>query len=407
MLGGAVAAVVAGLMIYGVTACKNEAPAAGTSAGNASPPAGGTTDTSTTISGTTGTGTTISGTTASGAGPGQSTPSTGVVVVVTDAASLQRALALARPETTIRLSDGVYRGKDASGKEPGRFVASASGTAAAPIVLTGSRDAVLDGGGTGGGYALHLDGARYWKLVGFTVRSAAKGIVLDHSDFNVLDGLHVTDIGAEGIHFRASSSDNRLTNSTVDHTGVRSPNYGEGVYIGSAVSNWPTYTEGQPDRSDRNQIDHNTIVDTGAENLDLKEGSSNGVVRDNDLGGDRIASKNSADSWIDVKGNGYLVEGNRGTTAPRPGATRCGDPTKNADANPFCDGIQVHVVIPGWGEGNTFARNVLAVNAPGAGIWLQNTAVGLHNVVSCDNLITGAAAGAIATNHYSALSCTP
>ena len=266
MLGGAIAAVVAGLIICGVTACKNETRAAGTSAGNASPPAGGTTGTSATATGTAISSTTISGTTASGAGPGQS-PSTGVVVV-TDAASLQRALALARPGTTIRLSDGVYRGKDvkdAGGTEPGRFVASASGTAALPIVLTGSRDAVLDGGGTGGGYALHLDGARYWKLVGFTVRSAAKGIVLDHADFNVLDGLHVTDIGAEGIHFRAFSSDNRLTNSTVDHTGVRSPNYGEGVYIGSAVSNWPTYSEGQPDRSDRNQIDHNTIVDTGAE----------------------------------------------------------------------------------------------------------------------------------------------
>ena len=330
--------------------------------------------------------------------------------MVHDATGLQRALAQARPGMTIKLADGVYSGKevkDASGKEPGRFVATAAATAAAPIVLTGSRNAVLDGGGTGGGYALHLDGARYWKLSGFTVRSAAKGIVLDHSDFNLLDDVHVTDIGAEGVHFRAFSSDNRLTNSTVDHTGMRSPNYGEGVYLGSARSNWPSYSDGDPDRSDRNRIDHNTIVDTAAENLDLKEGSSNGVIQDNLLGGDRIASKNSADSWIDVKGNGYLIQGNRGATAPRAGTTRCGDPTKKAGANPFCDGIQVHVILEGWGRHNTFTGNTLTVDAPGAGIWLQHTAVGLGNVIRCDNVVAGAAAGAFATDHYTALACTP
>lgn len=331
-------------------------------------------------------------------------------VAVSDAAGLQQALAHARPGMTITLADGVYDGKsvkDASGNEPGRFVATAVGTAAAPIVLTGSSAAVLDGGGTGGGYALHLVGTRYWKLSGFTVRSAAKGIVLDHADFTVLEHLHVTDIGAEGIHFRSFSSDNLLTDSTVDHTGMRSPNYGEGVYIGSARSNWPTYTDGQPDRSDRNRVLHNTIVDTAAENLDLKEGSSDGVVQDNQLGGDSIASKNSADSWIDVKGNGYLIDANHAATAPRPGTTACGDPTKHAGSNPFCDGIQVHVITAGWGERNTFSRNTLAVNAPGAGIWLQNTAVGLGNVIKCDNRVTGAAAGSYATNHYTALPCTP
>ena len=225
---------------------------------------------------------------------------------MTDAASLQKALTEARPGTTITLRDGNYNGKDVkdpSGKEPGRFVAAASGTAASPIVLQGSPQAILDGGGTGGGYALHLVGANYWKLQGFTVQSASKGIVLDRSNHTVIDGVHVTDIGAEGIHFRAFSSDNLLTNSTVDNTGVGAPNFGEGVYIGSAQSNWKTYTGGKPDNSDRNQIIDNTITDTAAENIDIKEGSSGGVVRGNYLGGDKIASKNSADSWIDVKGN--------------------------------------------------------------------------------------------------------
>ena len=84
---------------------------------------------------------------------------------------------------------------------------------------------------------------------------------------------------------------------------------------------------GQPDNSDRNQIINDTIVDTRAENVDIKEGSSNGVVRANYLGGNRIASKNSADSWIDVKGNGYLIDSNHGVTNPRPhDPPSCGEP---------------------------------------------------------------------------------
>ena len=333
-------------------------------------------------------------------------------VVVTDGASLQKALLDAHPGSTITLKDGNYHGKDVkdpAGHEPGRFVATASGTAAAPIVLRGSPAAILDGGGTGGGYAVHLESASYWKLEGFTVQSATKGIVLDGSNHNVIDGVHVTNIGAEGVHFRAFSSDNLLTNSTVDITGVDSPNYGEGVYIGSARSNWETYTGGAPDNSDRNQIVNNTITDTAAENVDIKEGSSDGVVRGNSLGGDRIASKNSADSWIDVKGNGYVIDANHGVTAPRPGTTECGDPKDDpgSEKNPFCDGIQVHVILDGWGRNNTFTDNQLEVNAPGAGIWLQNTAVPLHNIIACSNEVTGANAGSYATNHYSALDCTP
>src|SRR5664279_5488262 len=344
--------------------------------------------------------------------PMTSTSAVADEVVVTDAASLQKALLDAHPGSTITLADGEYHGKDVKdpdGHEPGRFVATASGTAAAPIVLRGSPAAILDGGGTGGGYALHMKGASYWKLQGFTVQSATKGIVLDGSNHNVIDGVHVTNIGAEGVHFRAFSSDNLLTNSTVDITGVDSPNYGEGVYIGSARSNWETYTGGAPDNSDRNQIVNNTITDTAAENVDIKEGSSDGVVRSNSLGGDRIASKNSADSWIDVKGNGYVIDANHGVTAPRPGTTECGEPKDDpgSEKNPFCDGIQVHMILDGWGRNNTFTDNQLEVNAPGAGIWLQNTAVPLHNIIACSNEVTGANAGSYATNHYSALDCAP
>jgi hypothetical protein len=67
----------------------------------------------------------------------------------------------------------------------------------------------------------------------------------------------------------------------------------------------------------------------------------------------------------------------------------------------------VHVAAPGWGWDNVFADNVLDVNAPGVGIWLQNTAVAQRNTIRCDNVVSGAAAGNYAMNHYAALSCTP
>jgi len=202
-----------------------------------------------------------------------------------------------------------------------------------------------------------------------------------------ITGVHVTDIGMEGVHFRAFSSDNVISHSDIDNTGLKSPNYGEGVYLGSAVSNWPKYSGDKPDASDRNQVLDNRITATAAESIDIKEGSTGGIVRGNTLDGAKIAGKNSADSWIDVKGNGYLIDDNLGT-------------------NSLQDGFQVHVLVYGWGEHNTFSRNRLDVQAPGVGIWLQNSAADKGNVIQCNNIVTNAVAGDYATNHYTKLSCT-
>ena len=310
---------------------------------------------------------------------------------VRDAATLKAALAAARPGTTITLADGTYLGdtvRDGNSDEPGRFYATTAGTQGSPITLRGSRRAVLDGGGTDGGYGLHLTRANHWRLDGFTVSSASKGIVLDESSHVTITGVRVTDIGAEGVHFRSFSSDNTLSGSEVDHTGVDKPNFGEGVYVGSAKSNWGRFSRGEPDASDRNRVLENRITATGAENIDIKEGSTGGTVRGNTFDGSEIAGKNSADSWIDVKGNDSVIEGNKGTQS-------------------LLDGFQVHVQLDGWGQGNTFSGNVLDVRAPGVGIWLQNKAVDQGNVIRCNNRVTAAAAGDYATNHYTKLECQP
>jgi hypothetical protein len=267
----------------------------------------------------------------------------------------------------IALADGTYRGN---------FQTSRSGTAADPITVIGSRAAILDGGSLTDGYALHLDHASYWSLNGFSVTGASKGIMLDASRNTVMDGLDVGNTGQEGIHLRNFTQGATIRNCVIHDTGLVSPGYGEGIYIGTAQDNWKSVTGGEPDASDGNSVLGNTIVDTAAESIDIKEGTSGGTVQGNVLGGAKISGKNSADSYLDVKGNGYMVSGNRFTDA-------------NAQVT---DAIQTHVIVTGAGSGNTFSGNILATDIPGylVNVQLKGTAT---NRVLCDNQATGAAAG--------------
>lgn len=50
------------------------------------------------------------------------------------------------------------------------------------------------------------------------------------------------DMGDAGSHLRAQSSDNRVEGATVQNTGRTTLEYGEGIYIGSAESNWCRYS---------------------------------------------------------------------------------------------------------------------------------------------------------------------
>jgi hypothetical protein len=292
-------------------------------------------------------------------------------VNVTTSAQLTGALADARANDVIRLADGTYAGSFTAGNYSAQFGSIKSGTAAAPITLVGSRAAVIDGANPGGKYGLYLVGASWWQIRGITVTGVSKGIVLDGSNHNVLQDLKVWNVGDEAIHLRANSSDNIVRDSVITMTGQRNASYGEGLYVGSANSNWGTYSGGQPDRSDRNQLLNNTISATGAESIDIKEGTSNGVVSGNTFDGTGM-SGSFADSFIDVKGNAWTVDNNKGTNA-------------------LLDGFQVHNVYANWGYDNVFTRNVLDVRSTGYGFLLQNKTAANH--ISCNNTVLNAASG--------------
>jgi hypothetical protein len=293
------------------------------------------------------------------------------VVDVTTAAELQRALDGAAPGQVIRLADGRYEGN---------FSASAQATADAPIRLCGSRAAVLDGGTIDGDYTVHLSRAAYWQLAGFTVTGGKKGVMVDAGVGNRIEGLMVTSMGDEAVHLRTNSTDNIVTGNTVQNTGLRKPKFGEGVYVGSAHSNWCQISDCGPDRSDRNLIEGNTISGTTAEAVDIKEGTTGGILRGNSFDGSAMVE---ADSWVDVKGNGWTIEGNTGTAAPQ-------------------DGFQVHEVVDGWGQDNVFSGNTSTVDGIGYAINVAGPRGLRENTeVRCDNSVQSAGKG------LSNITCAP
>ncbi|MGC0376106.1 right-handed parallel beta-helix repeat-containing protein [Streptomyces sp. SAI-229] len=283
-------------------------------------------------------------------------------VEVTDAASLEDALDEAAPGDVIHLADGSYED---------RFTAKTAGTADRPIWVCGGPGAVIDAGDIKGGYAFHLDGADHWRLVGFTVRNGQKGVMADQVEHAVIQGLTVERIGDEAIHLRDFSSDNVVRDNTIRDTGLRKPKFGEGVYIGTAESNWCTVTRCKPDNSDRNVVSGNHISAVTAEAVDIKEGTTGGVLTRNTFDGSALSGSHN-DSWVDVKGNGWTVSFNTGRHSTE-------------------DGFQTHEILDGWGKDNTFRGNTAHVDGSGYGFHFTPDDNG--NKLTCDNKATGATKG--------------
>lgn len=293
------------------------------------------------------------------------------VVDVSSVAELESALVGAAPATVIVLAAGTY---ERAGGD--RWQAAVDGTKAKPITVRGPRTAVLSSDSITGDYGLFVTGD-YWRIEGLAIANATKGIVLDGSVGTLISGVDVGNIGDEGIHFRNCSSDGILAGSTIHDTGLKQPQYGEGVYVGSAHSNWDQYAcDSGQDKTENVSIQQNTFTHIAAEGADLKEGIDSGTLTANTFIDTGYAGENSADSAIDVKSNGWLIEDNI-----------IRDPT-GADV----DGIQSHSVFEGYGTGNTFRGNRIEGAWPGFGIGLNPM---LGNVVECTNTSPDAARGLV------------
>ncbi|QES41025.1 sheath polysaccharide-degrading enzyme [Streptomyces venezuelae] len=276
-------------------------------------------------------------------------------IEVSTAAELKAALGDASPGDTIHVADGTYSGN---------FKTSVAASANSRITLTGSSKAVLK---AGGGYGLHLNGAAYWTVKGLTVTGGQKGIMIDSARGVVVDTVTVHGLDMEGVHFRTSSSDGVIKNSRIYDTGNDDRGMGEGVYVGTANT--------LSDKSDRVQILGNTIgPDVGGEAVDLKEGTTGGKVSGNTFDGRGLTGNHYDDSWIDVKGNNYVIENNTG---------------KNTTNN----GYETHSQQSGWGCGTVFRANrstlTGATGDKQLAINVTNQSTSCKTTVYASNTVTG------------------
>lgn len=277
-------------------------------------------------------------------------------------AGLRSALLHSKAGDQIRLADGVYAGN---------FTAPHAGTSKARVVLCGSPKAVLDGGTIHSGYVLHIDNAAYTFVSGITVRGGQKGIVLDASPHSTISGVTIHGTGFEAIAFRRNTSDATIKGSRIYDTGRAHAAYGEGIYVGSATNHWCDTTSCQPDRCDRVHVVGNTIgPNVRAEAVDIKEGTDGGTVTGNTFDGTGMTA---AFSWVDVKGNNWLISHNVGKATRR-------------------DGFSDNIAAVGWGNRNTFDHNRADVNAAGYGFRIARGAAGV--TVYTNNVVVDAGSGA-------------
>lgn len=293
-------------------------------------------------------------------------------VSVSSTAQLKAALLNAQPGDLILLADGTYTGP---------FIATVSGTASERITLCGSRNAVLQTGSTSTlGFALSIR-ASYWTVKGFTVTTAQQGVAVEGGTRNEIVGLAVHGIGQEAIKLYKVSTYNTVRENRIYDTGLWNAEWGEGVYVGSYYGHWPQNSGGNPDASDHNQVlDNQFGPDVRAEHIDVKEGTTGGLIQGNHFDGrGMVRSQTWVDSWVEIKGNGYTVTGNTGSVSLR-------------------DGFQAYEVLSGWGWNNTFASNVADVQSTGYGFRVDGNR---GHVVRCSNQVTNAASG------YANAACVP
>jgi len=270
------------------------------------------------------------------------------VVEVSTAATLMTALYTAVPGDDIVVAPGTYTGSARhSGNARAYFFSGVDGTADHPITVESAdvaNEAILQGSTTGSNYVLYITGD-HWNIKNLRITTGKKGIMLDRASNTQITGCEVYNIGEEGVHFRDGSSNGMIESCNIHDTGVVTPDFGEGVYVGSDKLKW------QSNGGDFNPAtDHITIrgctigPNVAAESVDIKEGSTATIVEGCTLLGAGISGAHSADSFIDVKGNSDIIRDN---TANRQGNTI------------VVDAFQIHQIVTGWGQSAAFTGNTV------------------------------------------------
>ncbi|MBN2281085.1 MAG: discoidin domain-containing protein [Candidatus Marinimicrobia bacterium] len=265
----------------------------------------------------------------------------------------------------IIISPGVYVGDDSrSGNSRGTFFCGAEGTQRYPIYVQCADTAGsvgLAGETIESDYTLYVTGD-CWVIDGLEIKIGSKGIMLDNANHTIIKNCSVHQIGQEGIHIRDGSQYCLIDQCHIYDTGLVTPGFGEGIYVGSAVNHWNEFQTHE----------HYTIIrqctlgpDVRAESIDIKEATVGTIVENCIFDGTGITGEHYADSFIDAKGNHALIQNN---VAFRKGNVN------------IVDAFQVHFKENVWGFDNSFVHNE---------VYFDDAAGYLVNVASGSAKISG------------------
>lgn len=199
---------------------------------------------------------------------------------------------------------------------PSGTIDNVHGTFEDPITLCGPKTAVFDGSNGDGGLAaaaLRVVRSSNVKVVGFTLQNALKGLDIQQTNSSTFSNVSTRYTLQEGIRVRYNSTLNHVFGCNITFTGRLWAGIGEGIYVGTSTRN--SIAAGRPeDRSNFNNITHTTFGEgIPAENIDLKEYTSGGLIANNTFNGTGIAGLNGAIAWVAVKGTNYTIANNTGS----------------------------------------------------------------------------------------------
>lgn len=263
---------------------------------------------------------------------------------VSTSEELLLAMRNAKPGDVIRIASGIYDYTAYQGAQ--KFDSSAEGTKDAPIILTAADPddpPVITGANTEHGYVIHISGD-YWILENLKVTTSQKGIVLDNSNHSVIRNCEVYNTGAEAIAIRDGSSCCTVKDSYIHDTGLITPGYGEGIYIGSAKS-----TSGYDYKCDYNIVDGCIFRNIAAEHVDVKEYTTGTEIMNCTFYGDGMTGANYAGSFVDIAGNDVNVHDNTGY--------------RNGNTN-IVAAFELHLQVEEWGYHCVFTDNTVYMDQP-------------------------------------------
>ena len=267
-----------------------------------------------------------------------------VNIEVASVEELHKALSKAKAGHIIQVSPGIY---DYSQYErSSKFYGTADGNKNSPIIITAkdpNNPPILTGPNLEHNYVLHITGD-YWIIENIKIAYSQKGIVLDNSNYSIIRNVEVYSTGAEAIAIRDGSSNCLVQKCYIHNTGLVTPGYGEGIYIGSSES-----TTGYEYKCNNNIIEGCIFRDIAAEPIDIKEYTTGQEVFGCIFYGDGISGENYAGSFIDIAGNDCYIHDNVGF--------------RNQNKKVVA-AFEVHRIVEGWGDGHKFINNAVYMDRP-------------------------------------------